>query len=101
MPCQYAGEEMAVEPVHIVDRMANVELRMQVEQQMNIAERAGEIKQGDSFSREGGKLHAEIDRNGGSADAALRAHHDDKAVHGGVVFDVQVLHEPRQNFFYG
>ena len=69
---------MTVEAVQVVDRVADAESRMQIEQQMNVAERTRKIEQRDVLVRMRRQLHAEIHRDGGRADAALRTHHDDQ-----------------------
>ena len=69
---------MAVQPVQIVDRIANAETRMQIEQQMGVAQRPRKIEQHRPLLRVRAQLHAKIYRDGRRAHAALRAHHHDQ-----------------------
>jgi hypothetical protein len=53
-----AAKEVAIEPIQVVDRVANRETRMQIEEQMHIPQWPRKVKQSDVLSRERRKLNS-------------------------------------------
>src|SRR4029077_19013247 len=99
--CQESSEEMAVKSVHVLNCVAYTESGMEVEQKVDVSERASEIEQRDVLVGEGSELNREIYRNRSCAHSPFRTHYHNYLSGGSPRCRGTSQIKPRQDFSQG